>query len=239
MSASGSSYARLMGGAVRWLCEPHKLHRNTVASLLVLPLFPLLGTQGTDAQLSQDSRQCYRFDRHYFHWMSDIFIGDSAVLNTATVVGDSLLVDTNSLSATLYKVLSDSSLAPWRSVFRDSSAVVILSPQDHPASGTPGAKALVAMGMPAVRSTRSTREWSFWRLVGPDTVEVAWLTGFGGTTLRLQVRGDTLRGRLRITTDVVGRAPKTGGAWALRIACMDEGSTPSDKRTQQTARRGL
>jgi hypothetical protein len=45
--------------------------------------------------------------------------------------------------------------------------------------------------------------FAFWERVGPDSVQVAWSTGFWGTVLRMHVDGDTLRGTVSSWTDVL------------------------------------
>lgn len=214
--------------------------RRPVTSLPLGFAVLLLSSQGADAQLRQEPSQCYQFDRRYFYWTSDVLLGDSALLDTAAVIGDSLIADFTAFSGTWFKVLNDSSLVPWRSVFGDSSAVVMLSPQPHPSevllSHTPGARLMVSPAMPELPSTRRIREFSYWRRVQSDSLEVAWRTGNGSTTFRLALQGDTLRGRVRFRIDVIGRAPRFEGAWAVRVACPSKNRTPLDKRMQQTAR---
>ena len=52
-----------------------------------------------------------------------------------------------------------------------------------------------------------------------DTVVVSWTNGMHGPVFLMGVRGDTLRGRVRFTTDIVGEEPPPEDAWAVRIAC--------------------
>ena len=108
---------QLMGRSVRRTHKKREPRRRPVISLPLGFAVLLLSSQGTDAQLPRESPQCYQFDRRYFHWTSELFLGDSAVLDTAAVIGDSLIADFTALSGTWFKVLNDSSLLPWRSVF--------------------------------------------------------------------------------------------------------------------------
>ena len=115
----------------------------------------------------------------------------------------------------------------------DSTSVVMLSPESHLPhlliSSERRARVLVP---PTMRADSSTmRSWlgpSHWRSVLPDSVEIVWRNGFYGPVFRMQVRADTLRGRVRFTTDVVGAEPPPEDAAAVRILCpSDQGVPPS------------
>ena len=105
----------------------------------------------------------------------------------------------------------------------DSSAVVRLLPELHPYTDRaidPPIRRLLVPSMEVV--SRSRRPWeyfSYWQLRDADTVVVSWTNGMHGPVFLMGVRGDTLRGRVRFTTDIVGEEPPPEDAWAVRIAC--------------------
>ena len=61
--------------------------------------------------------------------------------------------------------------------------------------------------------------FSAWHPIGRDSVEVHWRNGLSGPVFRLAVRGDSLVGRVRFTTDVVGAEPPAEPASAVRVPC--------------------
>jgi hypothetical protein len=67
------------------------------------------------------------------------------------------------------------------------------------------------------------QEFSDWRPEGDDKVVVAWRDGFSGPVFRLSIRGDTLRGHVRQTTDVDYLLPRPELWWkratAVRTQC--------------------
>lgn len=67
-----------------------------------------------------------------------------------------------------------------------------------------------------------TRQWwqrfSHWRLQD-SVVHLVWRNGLYGPVLQLARRGDTLRGTVRFTTDVVGAEPPPEPAWGVRVVC--------------------
>ena len=109
-------------------------------------------------------------------------------------------------------------------VFTDSSSVVSLDSAAHASrpSGYPPADAR-AVHVPAMRvdsiSTRMWLEMSFWRPFASDSIELSWRNGLYGPIFRLMVRSDSLVGRVRFTTDVVGREPLAQPASAVRVPC--------------------
>lgn len=196
--------------------------RQYLLTLLALGSVGLsLDSQTADAQLPAGDTLCYRFDRPYFHWTVASFVGDSGLLDSATVVRDSFEVG---LRAVHLKVLSDGAVVPWRVVSRDSSAIVMLSSQRHQGRGGPalsaGARTLVPPTM-RVDSAQRNRwlDSSYWRTPSGDTLQVVWRNGLSGPVFRLQVRGDTLQGHVRFTTDIAGRQPQEEPARALRVVC--------------------
>jgi hypothetical protein len=101
----------------------------------------------------------------------------------------------------------------------DSSAVVRLLPQRNLHLGPRSRRLLVpSMGV-ATRLQRVWEYFSYWQLHDADTVIVAWTNGMYGPVFVMGVRGDTLRGRVRFTTDVYGAEEPQEDAWAVRIPC--------------------
>jgi len=193
----------------------------TLASVLSLP-YPWTA----QAQLPEDAALCFQFDRAYFAWTVETFLGDSSLLDSLSVVRDSFEIPSRTVPQGLHlKVLSDSSVVPWRVVSGDSTAIVMLSPNPHkrnrlPGSFPPGARTLI---LPAMQVDSMERyrwlDFSYWHVVPGDTLELAWRNGLHGPVFLLEVRGDTLQGRVRFTTDIVGREPRQEDARALRVAC--------------------
>ncbi len=108
--------------------------------------------------------------------------------------------------------------------FVDSSAVVRFAEERfHFRSGRgldpPGRQLLVPTMEVDPRSRRRWRDFSYWQVGGSDTVKVSWRDGLSGPVFLLEVQGDTLRGQVRFTTDVVGAEPPPEDAWAVRVAC--------------------
>src|SRR3954447_24211381 len=68
-------------------------------------------------------------------------------------------------------------------------------------------------------STRRWLEWSFWRPIGADSIELQWRNGFYGPVFRMATRRDSLEGRVRFTTDVVGADPPPQSAFGVRVPC--------------------
>ena len=102
----------------------------------------------------------------------------------------------------------------------DSSAVVRLSPELHPSTDRAPVRRLLVPSMEV--DSRSRRRWesfSYWQLRDADTVVVSWTNGMYGPVFLMEVGGDTLRGRVRFTTDVHGAEPPPEDAWAVRITC--------------------
>jgi hypothetical protein len=68
------------------------------------------------------------------------------------------------------------------------------------------------------------RRFSHWRPVGDRDVVVAWRDGFHGPVFRLAIRGDTLRGKMRQTTDYSNGLPNPETWWrsasAVRTPCQ-------------------
>lgn len=77
---------------------------------------------------------------------------------------------------------------------------------------------------------RSSRHlWgSAWRTLGADTLEVKWSDGFGWMNLLLALKGDTLRGILRLGGDQVGY-DVTMPAKAFRVECPPDLARPDPR----------
>jgi hypothetical protein len=110
------------------------------------------------------------------------------------------------------------------SVFHDSTTLIKLFPEPRPAerllSGPPDARALVPPTMQVDSAT--ARRWlrsSYWREVVADSLEIVWRNGLYGPVFRMLVRGDSLRGRVRFTTDIVGGEPPPQDAAAMQVSC--------------------
>jgi hypothetical protein len=109
-------------------------------------------------------------------------------------------------------------------VFADSSAVVRLSFQPHPASRfisvQSDARVLVP---PTMRADSFTvQRWlepSYWRALGPDSLTVVWRNGLYGPVFALRIARDRLLGQVRFTTDVAGAEKPPETARASRIDC--------------------
>lgn len=109
------------------------------------------------------------------------------------------------------------------SVVVDSSRIVRLDPAAHPSRRSyPPANAR-SVSVPAMKvDSFATQRWlsmSFWRPVHADSIELSWRNGLFGPVFRLAVRSDSLLGRVRFTTDVVGAEPPAQPAAAVRTAC--------------------
>ena len=103
-------------------------------------------------------------------------------------------------------------------VFVDSTAVVRLSSSKH--SELTDAYTLVPPSMVADSFTEN--DWlrpSSWRFFAPDSIYVVWYNRLYGPVFRLGIRGDTLIGQVRFTTDQIGREPPPERAFAVRIEC--------------------
>lgn len=106
----------------------------------------------------------------------------------------------------------------------DSASVIRLDSAAHPQSPgnwvPPDARAVAVPAMSVDSFT--VRLWlgvSFWRAVSSDEIEIQWRNGLYGPVFRLAVRGDSLKGSVRFTTDVAGAEPPLERASATRVAC--------------------
>ena len=110
------------------------------------------------------------------------------------------------------------------SVVVDSSAIIRLDSTAHSrergAYPPPDGRAVQVPSMKADSFTM--RRWlgmSFWRPIRSDSIELSWRNGLYGPVFRLALRSDSLVGRVRFTTDVVGAEPPAQLASASRIRC--------------------
>ena len=106
----------------------------------------------------------------------------------------------------------------------DSSRVIQLDSAAHapPAGFSPNSNAR-AVHIPSMHADARTMErwlgFSSWQPIGGDSVELHWRNGLSGPVFRLAVRKDSLVGRVRFTTDVVGAEPPPETARAVRVPC--------------------
>ena len=104
----------------------------------------------------------------------------------------------------------------------DSSAIVRLSSRAESRFRHPGLPGFDIQPMPFTEDSTTARRWlqfSHWTAVDSNTVEIVWRNGLYGPVFRLVVRGDTLRGQVRFTTDVVGAEPPPEPAMGVRMPC--------------------
>jgi len=106
----------------------------------------------------------------------------------------------------------------------DTSAIVELRAQAHPPYPlVPQRPSVRAVAVPLLRGSPVTaRVWlepSYWEPVGADSIIIVWRDGYVGPTFRVQVRGDSLVGRMRWTTDELGRTFTPVPVSAVRVVC--------------------
>jgi hypothetical protein len=106
----------------------------------------------------------------------------------------------------------------------DSSRIIRLDTMPHrigfPGEIPPNARVVAVPTMKV--DSDATARWqmaSFWRTIATDSIELQWHNGLFGPVLRLEVRGDSVRGRVRFLTDRVGVEPRVEPATGSRIAC--------------------
>jgi hypothetical protein len=64
----------------------------------------------------------------------------------------------------------------------------------------------------------STHRWSYWRRLAPDSIYIAWTTGFAGLRMHLGVRDSILVGEAQTFWDFP-REPQTAPATLRRVRC--------------------
>jgi hypothetical protein len=64
----------------------------------------------------------------------------------------------------------------------------------------------------------SVHRWSYWRQLRPDSVYVAWTTGYAGLTMRLQIGDSVMTGTAQTFWDFP-REMQTASAKLTRIRC--------------------
>jgi hypothetical protein len=112
----------------------------------------------------------------------------------------------------------------YRSGQRDSTNVVRLR-SDTAARGSQlqwRAETVPTM-YPATPVRELPDRYTGWSMVSSDSLRLDVSSGLHGKSFRLQVVGDTLRGRWTEITDVVGPPLATGSARAVRVSCADGG----------------
>lgn len=114
-----------------------------------------------------------------------------------------------------------------RAVVIESTYVVRLGPTRTTPS-TFARSGLDVLPVPFDADATTARRWlgpSYWSLDG-DVLNVVWRNGLSGPVFRLSLAGDSLHGRVRFTTDVVGNEPPSQAASAVRIACPSGRTDP-------------
>ena len=106
----------------------------------------------------------------------------------------------------------------------DTSGVVQLSALAHdPYPLVPRRPSVRVVKVPLLRGSPGLAAmWlgpSYWEPVGPDSAVIVWRDGFVGPVFRVQLRGDSLVGNMRWTTDEPGRIDPLIPARAIRIVC--------------------
>ena len=74
---------------------------------------------------------------------------------------------------------------------------------------------------PVRASSSGHYEWALWRPLGRDSVLMVWTSGFEVTRLRVVVRGDTLRGKIVQSDDVIieGERNPEANVLVVRTEC--------------------
>lgn len=107
-------------------------------------------------------------------------------------------------------------------VVTDSTSVIRLSSGSEIKHQLVRGPVLDVFPIPFAADSRTVERWlspSNWTFENANTVNVVWRNGLYGPVFRLNVRGDTLRGQVRFTTDVAGAEPPPEPALALKVAC--------------------
>jgi len=113
-------------------------------------------------------------------------------------------------------------MSPWRPdlhLGRDSA--YITPPRAIQLFAEQGTKSIETNGYvlrPAPGARPSIHKASYWRIKGPEGVELVWSTGFSGLTMLLRPEGQNLRGQARTSWDF-NRTAQTADVFAQRIAC--------------------
>ena len=87
-----------------------------------------------------------------------------------------------------------------------------------PTKGTEGFERRGWRVVPAPGTNRSVHRFAYMMPLTTDSVRIAWTTGFSGLTMRLEVKGDSLRGKAQTFWDF-DRAHQTADATLTRVAC--------------------
>ena len=109
----------------------------------------------------------------------------------------------------------------WNPELHGEDAVFIRPPariQLLAEQGTNGFENGKYLVRPAPGVSPSIHRSSYWKPVGPKTIEIVWTTGFSGLTMTLSLEGDTLKGKAESFWDFT-RAPQTAPIVAPKIDC--------------------
>lgn len=109
-------------------------------------------------------------------------------------------------------------------VYTDTSSVIRLFATTLVPHDMVRGNALDLEPQPFRADSTTRRRWlraSGW-VATSDSMMLSWRNGLYGPVFLLAIRGDTLRGRVRFTTDVVGREPPPEAATAVRVPCERE-----------------
>jgi len=109
-----------------------------------------------------------------------------------------------------------------RAVVVDSTRVLRLAPTSVVAHRLVSGSVMDVYAVPFVADSSTTQRWlgpSHWTFVDRTTLNVVWRNGLYGPVFQLSIAGDTLRGQVRFTTDVVGAEPPPERAFAVRMSC--------------------
>jgi len=108
------------------------------------------------------------------------------------------------------------------SVIQDSTAILRLSPTSEIQHSLVRGPVLDVYAVPFVADSSTVQRWlqpSNWTFETATTINVVWRNGLYGPVFWMAIHGDTLRGQVRFTTDLVGAEPPPESAVAVQIAC--------------------
>jgi hypothetical protein len=109
----------------------------------------------------------------------------------------------------------------WDPELKGEDAVFIAPPariQILAERGTKGFENGKYLVRPAPGVPPSIHRASFWKPVGPKTIEIVWTTGFSGLTMKLSLEGDTLKGKASTFWDFP-RGGQTAPVVAPKVDC--------------------
>lgn len=109
----------------------------------------------------------------------------------------------------------------WHPELKGEDAVFIAPPtriQILAERGTNGREKGMYLVRPAPGVSPSIHRASFWRPVGPKTIEIVWTTGLSGLSMKLNLQGDTLKGKAKTFWDFPRRG-QTARILAPKVDC--------------------